>query len=748
MNRTWLFVALLVVRLAFALPAGAAEYYVSPNGDDASRYGSQSRPWRTIQKAAEAMSAGDTCHVKDGEYSEMVRPANSGAAGQYISFVAEGQAVELNGARRITGWTVHSGNIWKASVASDFGELYVDRQRMVLARWPNLTTGDIYRPNFYQATANGGDTSIIDSVHLTQPSGYWSGAKIFMVAGLGWSADQRDVIGYDPAGHRITFSPAISSSEWIDADEYSLYFLYDLLSLLDAPSEWFLDRAAHTVYLWLPDGGDPNDHLVEAPGGSGGFDLTDRSYIRVAGFKLMSSDIKMQNATGCLVEGVRHLYPATELSVSGSDNVITGSEIAYASYTGVRLSGTRNTLSKCHVHHCDYFGTWNAIVEFGNHESMNGGSQNTIAGCLLHDTGRDGVYIVQRIDISGCIIEHSEIYNTGLIGKDCGGLYTSLTDGRGTVIRYNIVHDIWPKESLEYGPLALGEGIYLDEGSSGFVVHHNVAYRTAAYAICLNQPSRNNLVYNNTAVGSGGVGGGWGDVLAAPSMGQGFVGVDGTVVANNLAVMLDGRSGWCMKFDGKTPDYHHNGYYNPSNNDRRNNQGVEATGVTGNPRFVDATGNDFSLLAGSPMIDKGVVVPGITDGYVGSGPDIGAYERGGSEVPGPQYELLPDGITLLSPNGGESWMVGSSHTITWTSLGTIANVKIEYSTNSGASYTTVIGSTANDGSYTWTVPNTPSASCLVRVSDASNAAVNDVSDAIFNLEIMQRARRRISRVPQ
>jgi hypothetical protein len=581
----------------------------------------------------------------DGEYYEMVRPARSGAAGQYISFVAEGQSVYLNGTRRITGWTVHSGSIWKANASWDFSELYVDKQRMVLARWPNLTSGDIYRPNFYQATANGGDMSIIDFVHLTQPSGYWSGAKIFMVPGLGWTADQRDVTGYDPANHQITFSPAISFPEYYDADQYSLYFLYDMLSLLDAPSEWFLDRTAHVVYLWLPSGGDPSGHLVEASGGSGGFDLTDRSYIRVAGFNLMSGDIKMLDATGCMVEEVRHMYPATELSVSGSDNEITRSEIAYASYTGVRLAGMHNTLSKCHVHHCDYFGTSNSIVELGNRIYWpSAGSQNSIADCSLHDTGRDGVSIVGGLDVSGCMIEHNEIYNAGLIAKDCGGFYSFLTKGGGTVLRYNIVHDIWPKESPQYGPIALGYGIYLDENSSDFSVHHNVAYRTAGYAIMLHQASRNNLVYNNTAVGSGG---GWGDVIASTPSGT-DTSVDGTVVANNLAVMLDDRSGWCINFMSEVPACNYNGYYNPSHNNQLNNNGMEGTGVVGNPLFADAAGNDFSLLAGSPMIDKGAVIPGITDGYVGSAPDIGAYERGGSELPGPRYNTGPAPVGVRS----------------------------------------------------------------------------------------------------
>jgi hypothetical protein len=636
MNRLWFL--FIIICLAFVFHAGAAEYYVSPRGNDTTGDGSHDRPWRTIQKAANTMSSGNTCHVMDGEYYEMVRPARSGAAGQYISFVADGQSVILNGTRRITGWTVHNGSIWKANASWDFGELFVDRQRMVLARWPNLTSGDIYHPNFYQATANGGDTSIIDSVHLTQPSGYWSGAKIFMVPGLGWTADQRDVSSYDPANHQISFNTAISFSNSYDVDQSSLYFLYDMLSLLDVQSEWFLDRTADKVYLWLPGGGDPNGHIVEASGGAGGFDLTDRSYIRVAGFKLMGCDIKMPDATGCKVEEVQHLYPASELLVSGEDNEITRSEIAYASYTGVRLNGTRNTLSKCNVHHCDYYGTENSIVEIG-------GSQNSVVDCSLHDAGGSGVSIIPGTDISRGMIDHNEIYNVGFIIKDCGLFYSYETKGGGTEIKYNIFHDIWPRETPQYEE-SLGNGIYLDKESSDFSVHHNTVFRTAGYAIMMQQPSRKNLAYNNTFVGSGG---GTASVIGSEPTGNLF-GVDGTVVANNLAVILDDRLGWCINFVSKVPAYHHNGYYQPPDNDRLNNLGVENTGIIGNPLFTDAAGFDFSLLSGSPMIDMGAVIPGITDGYAGSAPDIGAYERGGSELPGPRYKPGTSPVGIGSPD--------------------------------------------------------------------------------------------------
>ncbi len=44
--------------------------------------------------------------------------------------------------------------------------------------------------------------------------------------------------------------------------------------------------------------------------------------------------------------------------------------------------------------------------------------------------------------------------------------------------------------------------------------------------------------------------------------------------------------------------------------------------------FTDVDRNDFRLVSGSPYIDSGIVIPGITDGFTGSAPDRGAYEVG------------------------------------------------------------------------------------------------------------------------
>jgi len=89
-------------------------------------------------------------------------------------------------------------------------------------------------------------------------------------------------------------------------------------------------------------------------------------------------------------------------------------------------------------------------------------------------------------------------------------------------------------------------------------------------------------------------------------------------------------------------------------------------------------------------------------------------------------------VRVLSPNGGETWAPASAHDITWTTPGTsTANVRIEISTNGGASYSNIVASTPNDGSHSWTVPSSPSATCLVRITDTGNAALIDTSDSYF-----------------
>jgi hypothetical protein len=60
---------------------------VATNGND-SNAGTEASPWRTLTKAANTARAGDTVYIRAGTYTETLRPANSGTAGNLITFKA------------------------------------------------------------------------------------------------------------------------------------------------------------------------------------------------------------------------------------------------------------------------------------------------------------------------------------------------------------------------------------------------------------------------------------------------------------------------------------------------------------------------------------------------------------------------------------------------------------------------------------------------------------------------------------
>ncbi|MFQ6002909.1 MAG: dockerin type I repeat-containing protein [Candidatus Zixiibacteriota bacterium] len=116
-----------------------------------------------------------------------------------------------------------------------------------------------------------------------------------------------------------------------------------------------------------------------------------------------------------------------------------------------------------------------------------------------------------------------------------------------------------------------------------------------------------------------------------------------------------------------------------------------------------------------------------------------SFTRYDAQVYFPRHNLAfsmwigPPWIEVISPNGGEGWCVGDTEDITWLSENFSEDVKIEYSTNGGGGWNLITPSTENDGIYSWTVENTPSESCLVRLSDPSDENIYDESDGYFTI---------------
>jgi hypothetical protein len=92
------------------------------------------------------------------------------------------------------------------------------------------------------------------------------------------------------------------------------------------------------------------------------------------------------------------------------------------------------------------------------------------------------------------------------------------------------------------------------------------------------------------------------------------------------------------------------------------------------------------------------------------------------------------GYTVVTPNGGEVWPIGSRQAIRWASLGGSGNVRLQLSRDGGATWATIVSSTADDGQESWIVSGPATSQARMRVLRASQTVVNDSSDANFTLQ--------------
>jgi len=98
-------------------------------------------------------------------------------------------------------------------------------------------------------------------------------------------------------------------------------------------------------------------------------------------------------------------------------------------------------------------------------------------------------------------------------------------------------------------------------------------------------------------------------------------------------------------------------------------------------------------------------------------------------------------ITIVTPNGGENWAVGSTQTISWTTTQLAGNVMIQLhrSTTSGGFITIAQNVPVSNLNFTWTIPTTISAGndYKVRITLLTNTnptfTVFDESDGFFSI---------------
>lgn len=96
-------------------------------------------------------------------------------------------------------------------------------------------------------------------------------------------------------------------------------------------------------------------------------------------------------------------------------------------------------------------------------------------------------------------------------------------------------------------------------------------------------------------------------------------------------------------------------------------------------------------------------------------------------------DTVPDTISGVVPNGA-SVQIGEVQSIFWSNSGGFnRNVTIELSTDGGSTYSPIATDIVNNGTYAWTVPNTPTAQARIRVREAGFASPSAISSSNFSI---------------
>ena len=198
-------------------------------------------------------------------------------------------------------------------------------------------------------------------------------------------------------------------------------------------------------------------------------------------------------------------------------------------------------------------------------------------------------------------IEYNHIHDIGHgLLSDLGGIYT-LGVQPGTVIRYNLIHDV---EAYDYG----GWGIYLDEGSSYILVENNIVYNTMSESFHQHY-GRENIIRNNIFAfgreGQIGLSKGEAGLIA-------FVFERNIVVSNGTPLFV---GGYAESFDLRNMLSDLNLFWDISGRELRcveqtsgraytlqqwRELGYDMFSIVADPKFRDLKNYDFSLLENSP----------------------------------------------------------------------------------------------------------------------------------------------------
>jgi hypothetical protein len=605
--------------------------HVSTNGSNANN-GSQGSPFLTIQRCADAARPGDTCVIGAGTYRETVTPPRNGTKLLPISFqAAAGARVVVDGTNPVSGWarvtqtefealaladttlvgsefaaSVAGGHVFRATIAlpSDLPgyQIFLGDKMAPEAAWPHAGDDPAFAA---KANADWGTQTQLGDDALSQPEGYWVGARLLS---HNWFVSETGrVTASSPGSVTVDGLPACVG---LSPNSTNYYALTDKLALLGRDREWHYDDETNELFVRVP-GGDAEAAKIEAKQRDFGFDLSGRSYVTVTGLALKGTSILTSDSTHHVtLDGVsaRYVSEYADLEVDprkvttsdpcdvltagettsgiqlrGSDNVIRNSTIAYSAGNGVVVTGQRNSVVNNVITDTDYMGSYAGGVNIlgTDHVVMH----NTISG-----SGRSSINIDNKVagyDASGHRIAYNDMSHYGKLVHDVGAVYVCCKVDLGdTLIDHNTLRDAAPVSTVAPAP-----GVYLDLETINGVIANNVTWNRTTYGVVLINPNGGHAsgtkVINNTSgtdrKSLSLFGGTYADIEVTNNLGD-VDSATGVTLSNNLA-----------------------------------NSGAA---------FVSKATHDFTVGAGSTARNAGTPRPPHSDGSTDPTPTVGAHQYG------------------------------------------------------------------------------------------------------------------------
>ncbi|MEI6825222.1 MAG: right-handed parallel beta-helix repeat-containing protein [Desulfuromonadales bacterium] len=378
-------------------------------------------------------------------------------------------------------------------------ELFFADRPMTLARWPNegfVKIEDVVKEQPFDIRGEKGYRVGKLKYSGDRPQ-KWQAENDLWAHGYwfwDWAEERQRVRSIDLVGHTITLATPYHEygyrrGQW--------YYIYNALSELDSPGEWYLDRDAGIIFFWPPASITENTSVVS---------LTD-SLVRFTGVSHVSFEDMTLEATRGTAISVKGSTDVTFSSLvirntggwgvmieGGKNCQVVNSSIFQTGEGGISIKGgDRATLDpafhKVENNSIYSFARWKRISRPGVEVS---GVGNRIAHNHIYDAPHQAIFISGN----NHVIEYNELNDVCKESNDAGAIYAGRDwTMRGNVVQHNYLHDIRGRA----GEGAIG--VYLDDMFSGTDVIGNV-FSNVATAVLIGG-GRDNMVSDNVCTGCG-----------------------------------------------------------------------------------------------------------------------------------------------------------------------------------------------------------------------------------------------------